>query len=212
VPNVAGGPAIEIVRLSPGFRSSIFAPGGAARGLSNLPPIGGIPQFNENIPLRDQPAVINDVPGAMALQEWIDRAGWAVRLGDPVSYAPHLRRAPLPGVRAKSIIFLFARGDQTVPNPTATAILRAGGLGDRATFYRNDLAFAVNPATPKNPHTFLTNVASGGLAPVVALQAQTQVATFFASDGATVIDPDGAGSMFETPIVGPLPEGTNFLP
>jgi hypothetical protein len=212
VPNVAGGPSIDIVRLSPGFRSAIFAPGAAARGLSNLPPVGGVPQFNENLPLRDQPAVTNDVPGAMALQEYIDRASWAVRIGDPVSYAPHLRRDPLHGVHAKSIIFLFAQGDQTVPNPTASAILRAGGLGDRATFYRNDLAFAANPATPINPHTFLTNVASGGLAPVVALQAQTQVATFFASDGATVIDPDGAGPLFETPIVGPLPELTNFLP
>jgi hypothetical protein len=212
VPNVAGGPSIDIVRLSPGFRSAIFAPAGAARGLANLPPVGGIPQFNENLPLRDQPAVINTVPGAMALQEWIDRAAWAVRIGDPVSFARHLRKDPLPGNRAKSILFLFARGDQTVPNPTASAILRAGDLADRATFYRNDLAFAADPATPKNPHTFLTNIASPGLAPGVALAAQTQVATFFASDGKTIIDPDGAGPLFETPIAGPVPEVTNFLP
>jgi hypothetical protein len=212
VPNVAGGPAIEIIRLSPGFRNAIFAPAAALRGLANLPPVGGIPQFNENLPLRDQPPVINDVPGAMALQEWIDRSGWAVRIGDPVAFAPHLQRDPLSGVPAKSIIFLFARGDQTVPNPTATAILRAGDLADRATYFRNDLAVAANPATPLNPHTFLTNVAAGGLGPVVALEAQTQVATFFASDGATIVDPDGAGPLFETPIVKPLPEGTNFLP
>jgi hypothetical protein len=212
VPNVAGGTAIDIVRLSPVFRPGIFIPGAVLRGLTNLPPVGGVPQANENIPLRDQPPVINTVPGAMALQEWIDRAAWAVRIGDPVSYAPHIRKDPLPGNRAKSIIFLFAKGDQTVPNPTETAILRSGGFADRATFYRNDLAFAADPATPKNPHTFLTNITSGGLAPAVALAAQTQVATFFASDGKTIIDPDGAGALFETPIVGALPEGTNFIP
>lgn len=210
VPNVAGGASIDIIRLSPSFRAGIFAPSAEARGLSNLPPVGGIPQFNENWPLRDQPPVINTVPGAMALQQWIDRSSWAVRIGDPVAYAPHLRRAPLPGVPAKSILFLFARGDQTVPNPTSTAILRAGGLADRATYLRNDLAIAAAPATPSNPHTFLTNVAAGGLGPALALAAQTQVATFFASDGATIIDPDGSGPFFETPLAGPLPESTNF--
>src|SRR6185295_12808304 len=133
-------------------------------------------------------------------------------VGDPVSFAPHVRKDPLPGNRAKSIIFLFAKGDQTVPNPTASAILRAGDFADRATFYRNDLAFAADPLTPKNPHTFLTNIASPGLAPGVALAAQTQVATFFASDGKTIIDPDGAGPLFETPLAGPVPEVTSFIP
>jgi hypothetical protein len=212
VPNVPGGPSIDIVRLSPVFRPGIFIPNAAARGLLNLPPVNGIPQANENLPLRDQPPLINGVPGAMALQQWIDRAAWAVRLGDPVAYAQHLRRDPLPGNRAKSILFQFAKGDQTVPNPTATAILRAGDLGDRATYFRNDLAFAADPATPVNPHTFLTNITAPGLAPAVALQAQAQVARFFASDGRTIIDPDGAGRLFETPLRGPLPEGTNFLP
>jgi hypothetical protein len=216
VPNVAGGPGIEIIRLSPGFRNAIFAPSAAARGLANLPPIIGpggveIPQFAENLPLRDQAAVINNVPGAMALQQFIDRSGWATRLGDPTSYARHLRKQPLRGVPAKSIIFLFAKGDQTVPNPTSSAILRAGELTDRATFFRNDLAFAANPATPKNPHTFLTNVGSPGLGPLAALLAQTQIATFFASDGRTVIDPDGAGALFETPLAAP-PEELNFIP
>jgi hypothetical protein len=33
-------------------------------------------------------------------------------------------------------------------------MLRAGDLAARATYYPNDLAFAANPALPKNPHTF----------------------------------------------------------
>ena len=45
-----------------------------------------------------------------------------------------------------------------------------------------------------------------------AVAAQTQIAVFFASGGTTVIDPDGAGSLFETPMVGPPPENLAFLP
>lgn len=120
---------------------------------------------------------------------------------------------------AKSVIIQFAKGDQTVPNPTATAIIRAGDLADRATFFRNDLAFALNPALPKNPHTFLTGVLSP-VGAAIAIEAQQQIATFFASEvipgGPIVIDPDSLGLfpalVFETPVVLPLPEELNFIP
>jgi hypothetical protein len=46
----------------------------------------------------------------------------------------------------------------------------------------------------------------------VAAGAQRQIATFFASNGVTVIDPDDAGALFEVPIVLPLPETLNFIP
>jgi hypothetical protein len=106
------------------------------------------------------------------------------------------------------IIFQFARGDQTVPNPTATRVIRAGNFAARTTLFRNDLA---QPAagTSKNPHTFLTNIVGPG-APF-ALEAQNQIATFFASDGATTIDPDGAAPFFETPS-SILPEDLDFIP
>ena len=42
--------------------------------------------------------------------------------------------------------------------------------------------------------------------------AQLQIATLFAGDSATVLDPDGALPFFETPIAGPLPEDLGFLP
>lgn len=45
-----------------------------------------------------------------------------------------------------------------------------------------------------------------------AFDEQQQIATFFASDGQTTIDPDGSGPLFETPIAGPLPDELNFLP
>jgi hypothetical protein len=207
VPNVAGGAIIEIVRLSPVFRGLLIQ-AAAARNLLNAPS----PVFiNENFPLRNLPPVINDVPGAIALQDYIEQSEWASQSGNPVAYAPYLRKSPLSGNPVKSVIFQIAKGDQTVPNPTGTAIIRAGDLQDRVTYYRNDLARAANPAVPANPHTFLTGIASAATA-AIALQAQAQIATFFASGGALTIDPDGANPIFETPIVPPLPEGLNFLP
>ena len=211
-PNVPGGGVIDIVRLSPGYRLAILTPGVAARGLLNLPPLpDGTPQFNENSPLRDLPALINTVPGAMALQDYLEQSEWSSQVGNPVAYAPYLRKSPLAGNAVKSVIYQIAKGDQSVPNPTSTALLRAGELAERTTYYRNDLAFALGSGV-RNPHTFLTNIGGSLLAAQNALQAQAQIAVFFASDGALTIDPDGGNPLFETPIVPPLPEGLNFLP
>jgi hypothetical protein len=114
-------------------------------------------------------------------------------------------------VPAKSVIIQFAKGDQIVPNPTATALLRAGDLADRTTFFRNDLAFAENSGVPKNPHGFMTAVNSGvPLVVEIALGAQRQIATFLDSDGTEVIHPQPS-RFFETPFVGLLPEGLNFI-
>jgi hypothetical protein len=201
VPNVPGGAIIEIVRLSPVFRG-LYIQAAAARGLTNAPP----PVFvNENFPLRDLPPVTNTVPGAIALQDFTDQSEWASQPGNPVAYAPYLRKSPLGGNPVKSVIFQVAKGDRTVPNPTSTAIIRAGELQDRVTYYRNDLAGAASVA---NPHTFLTNIT--GATAANAFAAQAQIATFFATDGSLTIDPDGGGAVFEVPIVPPLPEGLNF--
>jgi len=207
VPNVAGGSIIEVARLG-GFRPLVgIALATRIPSLINVPDPSGI-AFNENLPLRNQPPVINTVPGAIAIQEAIENSEWVSQSGNPVAYAPHIRRDPLDGVEAKSIIVQFAKGDQTVPNPTTSAILRAGDLADRATFFRNDLAFAANPATPKNPHTFLTRINVPAVAGI-ALAAQEQIAVFFASDGTIITDP---GPLFEVPIVPPLPEDLAFIP
>jgi hypothetical protein len=45
----------------------------------------------------------------------------------------------------------------------------------------------------------------------IALGAQEQIATFFASDGMDIIQPKPA-KYFEVPIQGPLPEDLNFIP
>lgn len=223
VPNVAGGAGIEISRLSPVSRPLLGTL--LAASVPSLINVGGI-QFNENMPLRDQPPVMNTVPGAIAIQEWLEQVEWVQQSGNPVAYSPHLREQPLAGVPEKSVLIQFAKGDQQVLNPTSTAMLRAGDLADRATYYRHDLAFASRGdqsgiPVPKDPHVFLLYVA---LAPTpvppinfplvadIGAGARRQIAEFFASDGENVIDPDGTEPLFEVPIEGPLPEELNFIP
>jgi hypothetical protein len=209
VVNVPGGPFGEISRLSPTFRP--LAALLLALRVPSLINVGGL-AFNENQPLRDQPPVTNTVPGAMAIQQFFDNSEWMAQAGDPVAWAPFIRKSPLFGEKPKAVIIQFARGDQTVPNPASTALIRSGDLADRTTFFRNDLAFASGLGFSKNPHTFLTNLV-GPLAPALAaLEAQQQIAVFFATDGNLTIDPDGAGPLFETPIVPPLPEDLGFIP
>jgi hypothetical protein len=207
-PNVGGGAIVDITRMSPVFRGGFFTPAVAARGLLNAGT-----QANENMPFRNEPVRVNDVPGAMAIQDFIDQSEWGAQRGNPVAYAPHLRKDPLRGNPVKDVIVQFAKGDVTVPNPTNSAIVRAGELEDRTTYYRHDLTVAIDPTVTRNPHTFLTGIASSqAIMRAVAAQAQAQIAHFFATDGSDTVDPDGAGALFETPIVLPLPETLNFIP
>jgi dienelactone hydrolase len=201
VPNVPGGPIVEIARLSPAFRPLVgLALITRTPSLYNvLPPNATLTNFDEDEPLRNQPLEVDTVPGAEAIQQYLDNSEWVQQPGNPEGWAPHI---------TMPIIFQFARGDQTVPNPTATRVIRAGNLQPETTLFRNDLAHA-DFGTPKNPHTFLTNIQGTG-APF-ALEAQNQIATFFASDGRTVIDPDGPSKYFETP-ASFLPEDLDYIP
>jgi hypothetical protein len=201
VPNVPGGPIIEIARLSPSFRILVgLSLLGRTPPLYNAAPNPGLDNFHENIPLRNLPPVTASADET-AIQQLIDRTEWAQQAGNPAAYAPYVT-AP--------VIYQFARGDQTVPNPTTSAILRACGCADRATLYRHDLVVAANPTLGRNPHTFLTNLAGAVTGPI-ALAAQQQMATFFMSDGAMTVDPDGAGPVFEAP-TSMVPEDLGFIP
>ena len=219
VPNVPGGSITEVARLGAFRFLTALALATRTPQLLNVAPTAGVPfpfnlNFNENIPLRDVPLVVNAVPGATAIAHVLDRFEWVQQSGNPVSYAPLIRKSPLSGSAAKPVIIQFAKGDVTVPNPTSSAIIRAGALQDRTTYFRNDLAYALNPTAtgvPKNPHTFLTNIGAAATAPY-AVAAQSQIAVFFASNGALTIDPDGANPFFEVPIALPLPESLNFIP
>jgi hypothetical protein len=202
VANVPGGPIIEIARLSPSFRPLVGLAllGRTPRLYNAAPDPPFFTSFVENMPLRGEPIRIDTVPGASAIQELIDRDEWAQQSANPAALAPYVHHP---------VIVQFAKGDRTVPNPTTSAILRAGGLAGRATFFRNDIAGPGGTPLYPNPHTFLTGIGSPATA-TAALQAQAQIAAFFASNGAVTVDPDGAGPVFEVPIVPPLPETTGF--
>jgi hypothetical protein len=219
-PNTRGGASLAN-RVPP----LINSPGIVAIEGLPVPP----PYYNENFPLRDsipltvqlddgtsttiQSPVVNTVAGANAIQETLANQGWITQSSNPKAYAPHLRKEPLPGIRAKSVIIMFGKGDQTVANPAETAVVRAGDLADRTTFYRNDLAFVEDPTIPKNPHAILTFGIDypNPLVMAVARGEQHQIAVFFASDGTEIIHPEPA-RFFEVPIQGRLPEDLNFIP
>jgi pimeloyl-ACP methyl ester carboxylesterase len=203
-------------------------------GIPLTPP----PFFNENLPLRDgasfrvvleggstqeiRSPVKNIVPGAVEIQQVLDNSEWARQSASAVAYAPYIRRTPLPGMSSKSVIIQFANGDRQAPNPEVTAVLRAGDLADRATFVRTNLLFHFNPIPGNSyPHDFMVGAVVNPNTDVknIALKAQQQIATFFASDGTLVIDPDDVAPalsvptpIFDVPIVLPLPEATNYFP
>jgi hypothetical protein len=197
-------------------------------GIKKIDGLGLVePYFDENVPLREhvpmtvelddftpttrviQSPVVNTVAGAMEIQAWFDTLEWVSQAGSPAAYAPHLRKAPLSGLLAKSVLFFVAKGDQTSPNPTTTAILRAGDLADRTVYYLHDVARVERPGLPANPHGFAVAVANVTFQPI-ALGAQDMMGRFFSSDGGPVTGPE-PGRFFEFPIVLPLPEDLNFI-
>jgi hypothetical protein len=179
--NVAGGPIAEVARLAPELRPLV------TQGLAqNRPSLlnGGVASFTESMPLRGDPPVTDPAPGALAIQDFLADGAWLNRPGSPETFAPLLR--------TKRVLFQHVVGDQTVPNPTSYTLLTAGGLFGRDSLYRNDLT----PQHAANPHSFLFDLRfTAG-----ALPGQRQLAEFLAGGGRTVIDPDGAGAVWEVPI------------
>jgi hypothetical protein len=220
--------------------SSINSPG--ITSLDGLP--AAAPHFNESMPLRNdsngmptplsvrlsdgtthviQSPVINTAFGAMEIQRVIEHREWVAQSGDAVAYAPYLMKQPLPGVDRKPTLILFAKGDQTVPNPMATAILRAGELAEHTTFMRTDLVFQDEPTLrftqggAKNPHNFaLFPNSANSVEARIAREVQKRSAEFLASDGFDRPEPkdwvEVPSHWFEVPIVPPLPEALNFIP
>ena len=190
--NVSGGPISEIARLSPSFRL-LVTQDLALRQPSLLN--GGYDGFTESMPLRGAAPVLSPAPGALAIQAVLAQETWLDRSGGPEPYAPLIRLDPPPGSHAKRVIFSNAFGDRTVPNPTNYTVLAAGHLFDRESLYRNDLT----PNAASNPHAFLLDPSFT----LGSLPGQQQIVTFFASGGATIVDPDGPGPVWETPIADP---------
>jgi hypothetical protein len=199
--NVPGGPIAEVARLSPVFRPSLRQVL-AGRTPPLAPAAGG---FHDDLPLRGDPPVPGPPPSALAIQEYLARAEWLARRGDPVAYARHLRSVPLPGVGKKRVLVQLAWGDGVVPNPTSVTLVRAGQLGDATTLLRYDrVAERVLPEL-REPHPFLLRIAAPGVAGAIARAAQEQAARFLADDDGPAWDPDQAepspfgAPLFEVP-------------
>ena len=231
--NSGGGTQAEVARLSPIARQvgalylSTFNP-----SLLNVPPAPSEAyfhdSFNDEYVYRRQ-IITNNIPSALPIQAGFEAADWLGMLGDPLSYAAHLKTTPLPGVPAKSILVQFALGDLEVPNPTESALVRAGHLKNATWVLRTDLAAAIDPRLlgltqqgvpyPIYPHRYLSNPtlfdpASPPLETAIGVAAQKQIADFFASG--TILDPNQyftgsfAGlSLFQKPKT--LPDRLNFL-
>jgi hypothetical protein len=182
--SVAGGPITEVARLSPELRPLLTL------GLAlNRPSLlnGGVANFTESMPLPGDPPVTDPAPGALAIQDSLADGTWLNRPGSPETFAPLLG--------AKRVLFQHAVGDRTVPNPTSYTLLAAGGEFGRDSLYRNDLT----PQRDLNPHAFLFDprFVAG------ALPGQRQITEFLVFGGRTVVDPDGAGAVWEVPIRNP---------
>lgn len=124
--------------------------------------------------------------GALEVQDLLARLTWLGRPGSPEAFAPLLD----PG----RVLVRVAFGDATVPNPTSYTLIDAGDLWDRTVVYRNDRT----PQAAEDPHAFMLGF--GGFR-AAADRALVQ-ATAFLGDGLTT-DPDGAGDVWEVPVVDP---------
>ena len=143
----------------------------------------------DNYPFRYEAVRVNNIAGAIPIQNLLETMRWIEAPGSAGNYAPHLRTATLPGVPIKSVLFMQATGDQVVAGPVGTALMRHANIGDTVTIYRHDLARAVIPTMGANPHTFLTGlVASNPGDQAVGLAAISQTAGFILSGGRLVPD------------------------
>jgi Bacterial virulence factor lipase N-terminal len=169
------------------------------------------PFFNENKPLRNQPIVVNTVPGAIEIQEALEMAEWGRQTGATAhTWMPYLRTRPLAGMSPKAVAVYVLKGDQSTVNPSATECLTDSGLLPDALYYRHDLAFAQDPTILKNPHMILFQSTSPNtLVRTIARGMQAQMAEFHASGG-TVVNTPYPVELWEVPMV-ERPDSLNFI-
>jgi hypothetical protein len=188
--NSGGGPILDIARES-GFRGLLAA----ALKISHPDLLNGGPGldgFTESLPDPTDPPQTDPVAGSFALRQFLSDGNWLERQGSPEAFAPLIRLHPRYG--AKTVEFLNAFGDATVPNIELGNVIRAGGFADRLSYYRNDMT----PTSGSDPHGFLADPTLFGRS-----FAELELSEFLASGGQNVIDPDGPGPFFEVPIADP---------
>lgn len=213
VPCAGGGSPTDIIRWT---QKSPIRQVAKDQVLLHLPSLANLPgDFNDNYVLRDQPPLVNTVPGAIDIQNMFGDLEWLQASGDPLSYAVHLTQSPLPGMQPKPTLFQWALNDLTVPNSQTADLLRAAGTQANSTEYRTDLApiaaQLLGETFPANydPHEFLADVLTDHTTAFVAASMQQQITGFFSSVGATVPDPNAfLQALFPVPLTVTLFETT----
>jgi pimeloyl-ACP methyl ester carboxylesterase len=209
--NSSGGSLSNLLTNSADYKK--FFRGALAARIPSLLNMPG--DFNANMPLRNDPEpIVNTVPGAIEIQEFLSRLEWIETSGAPYSYAAHFSGATLPGVPSKKVLFQYASGDQTVPNPTEAQLVRAASMIGSTRFVRYDLLRQqVDPALPANPHLFMLGVVPSPLQRPLAGVTQIQGLTFLQSSGTAIANVDAMlgfpFTVFEARQQ--LPEDLNFL-
>ena len=236
--NGAGGTEVDIARLSLSGRplANLYLQA-TNPALFNVVTLNAPPeayfhdQFNDNYVFPGSGPVVNNVPGAMAIQAAFEAADWLDMLGDALSYAPHLTSDLLAGVSPKRVLFQFGYGDLEVPNPTESAVVRAANGQASTSFFDFKTAANLEPGLlgvtmlvngapfPILPHRILSNptIFDSAIETPLSIAEQQQTAIFFASNGQSIVDPDqflggspyAGTNLFFNPAV--LPEALNFL-
>ncbi len=201
--NSGGGSLSDIARTSQSLRLlGILVLAGRTPSLLN-----NGSNFDDGSVLRYQPVRIEDVPGAIPVQDFFEIVEWYGAAGDALAYAPHLKSSTLPGVQIKPVLFQFGSGDPVVPNPAQTALVRAANMRESTQFLRYDLARAVAPSLPSSPHSAIANINSTAEL-TLALALQQQIAGFLLSGGKTIPN----GNVLVRPLFGKdLFESPQFL-
>ncbi len=232
--NGDGGTSVDVARLAVSGRPLAIAYlASISPALLNAPAPA---YFNDDYVFRDQPPLVVSAPTdgtarPTTLQAAFEAAEWVGMSGDPLSYAPHLKTAPLAGVPPKNTLIQFGYGDLEMPNPTESAIIRAANAQPTSWFLRFDQAVALQPTLlgvmsvgvpfPILPHRILSNetIFDPTNAPEtsLALAEQQQAAAYFASNGKSNPNPNQflsgtfqpSSNLFQVPAT--LPESLNFL-
>ena len=207
--NVGGGSTVDIARWSPAYRDLSIEM--LATRVPQL--LNRLNRYDEDGVRPGEPPYVVRVPGAMAIQNVFENLEWLSMQGDPMAFAPHLNL---------SVLWQFARADRTMPNPATTNLIKAAAGQSSTWEYRHDRARAKAPDLPLNPHPFLALFVSldgstfqlpglDGLS--ITLDAQQQMAGFFAADGAAIPNPNGLSQfifgfpVFEQPATLPIDFG-----
>ncbi len=82
--------------------------------------------FNDNYVYPYQPVKVNDVAGAIPIQNAFELYEWLQSPGDPVYYAPHLVSSSLLGVRARTSCFSLRVGIRPLRIPPLRGLIKDG--------------------------------------------------------------------------------------